>query len=190
LITACGGDARVRVWHIKRLKSPMLEHSFSSRAYCVCFVGPRQIACGGMFEEITVFDLESKRIVKQLPGTRLANSILFDESRQRLVSGHADGHVRLHSTASWKLDMSIACTVGGVRSLNLSPGAECYLVGTEHGQVNLLDAGACSFIGTLKQFVDQRSIDAVEVSEDLQLLTLSRGVQGLHPVSRTIAVSK
>lgn len=189
-LTACGSDARVRVWQFKNLKQPALEHSFSSQAYCVCFVGSRYLACGGMFEEITVFDLESKRIVRQLPGTGLANTIMFDESRQTLVSGHADGHVRLHSSSSWKLEMSLASTVGGVRSLNLSPSAECYLVGTEHGQVNLLDADARSFIGTLKQFPDQRSIDAVEVSEDLQLLTLSRGVQGLHPVSRTIAVSK
>lgn len=189
-LTACGSDARVRVWQVKNLKQPALEHCFLSQAYCVCFVGSRYIACGGMFEEITIFDLDSKRVVRQLPGTRLANAIMFDESRQTLVSGHSDGHVRLHSSSSWKLEISLASAVGGVRSLNQSPGAECYLIGTDHGQVNLLDAAARSFIGTLKQFPDQRSIDAVEVSRDLQLLTLSRGGQGLHPISRTIAVSK
>ncbi len=181
-LAACGGDARLRLWQVKNLSKPTLEYCFSSRAYCVCFVSPRYLACGGMFEEITVFDIESKRIVQRLPGTQLANAVLFDESRKMLVSGHADGHVRLHSTSTWKLEHSLARTVGGVRSLKMSPSAECYLVGTEHGQVNLLDADACAFIGTLKEFSDRRSIEAVEICQDLRLLTLCAGVQGLHPV--------
>ncbi len=187
LLAACGSDARLRVWQTNKPSKPIFEFEFTSRAFSLSFVGNRLVACGGMFEEICVFDIAQQKMVAQLPGTSLTKAMQFDATRNLLLSGHDDGRVRVHSARDWKLISVLSNSVAEISSLCISPDHECYLVGSMHGQVNLWDAETRLKIGTIHQFKDKRSIDAIEIRPDLRLITLSHGAQELPPA---LAISR
>ncbi len=171
---ACGRDARLRVWLVADCSQPTCEMVHTSQAYSLCFVDKQQIACGGMFEEVHVYDLVTGDLVSKLAGTSRAKTLMFDTARKFLVSGHDDGHIRIHDTRDWSLQNSLVESVDSITSLCLSPCRTCYLAGNERGGLSLWNADAQVYVGKLPCSGTHCPVESIEICKAKCLFVLTR----------------
>ncbi len=149
LLAACGDDARLRVWDVNELTRPRWETMLRSYAYVTCFCGPGRVAVGGMFEEIVICDTTSGSACSRVAGAGRTVSLLHDPQRGRLISGHVDGRLRIHTGENWQQTETLNGDAGEVLGLVGSPNWECYVSGDSLGNIKVWDAERLEFIGHL-----------------------------------------
>ncbi|MCA9131955.1 MAG: WD40 repeat domain-containing protein, partial [Planctomycetales bacterium] len=177
LLVACGDDARLRMWKVGDSSQPLWEYRARSLAYAVCFVGAEQVALGGMFEEILLFDAHSGAALRSIDGASRTSCLLYDSHFKRLISGHDDGRIRIYDTPDFKLCATLDGDVGGILSLMISPSRECYLSGDSAGKLKVWNAEDCVPLGTLTNFQPNVRIRGIEFCPSRHTLLLHNEVQ-------------
>ncbi|MEZ6138019.1 MAG: WD40 repeat domain-containing serine/threonine-protein kinase [Pirellulaceae bacterium] len=181
MLAAAGDDARIRLWRVADGSHPIWERTQLSLAYSVCFIGSSQVACGGMFEEIAIYDCQTGKRTAMLGATSRATALWFDEDRGLLFSGHQDGQLRVHSTANWQLEHTLGDSVDSITCLLQSPCGGVLLVGSENGRLSLWDCDTKQIIGNLQCSCDDRKIQSMQFSGNhLVLLTACGQLQDLQ----------
>jgi eukaryotic-like serine/threonine-protein kinase len=165
-LAACGDDARLRLWGVAQSKEPLWQVRHSSLAYSVCFVGPNQLACGGMFEKVGIYDVAKGRLIASLVGTARAKHLLYDPTRNVLVSGHEDGRLRIHDAADWTLKKTLVNSAEIITSLCLAPCKSCYVSGHADGKLALWDAQEQIAIGSVSCLSLQRPVSGIAFLRD------------------------
>ncbi|MEO8268881.1 MAG: hypothetical protein ABI557_04115, partial [Aureliella sp.] len=148
-LSACGDDARLRVWNVDHPEQPRWEHRLSSLAYSTSFCGPKLVAVGGMFEEILVLDANSGSVRQHILGAQRTGCLMYDDERQQLISGHVDGRLRVYSGSDFVLRHTLNGDAGEIECLTRSPDNTCYLSGDGEGNLKLWNAEQCEFVGNL-----------------------------------------
>lgn len=148
-LSACGDDARLRVWNVEHPAHPLWEYRLSSMAYSTTFCGPNRVAVGGMFEEILVLDAKSGSVQQRIPGAHRTGCMIYDDARQRLISGHVDGRLRVYKGPDFTLLRTLNADAGEIECLTRSPDNTCYLSGDGTGNLKLWSADQCEFVGNL-----------------------------------------
>lgn len=148
-LSACGDDARLRVWNVDQPAHPLWEYRLSSMAYSTAFCGPNRVAVGGMFEEILVLDANSGTVQQRIPGAHRTGCMMYDDVRQRLISGHVDGRLRVYTGSDFALLHTLNADAGEIECLTRSPDNTCYLSGDAEGNLKLWSADKCEFVGNL-----------------------------------------
>jgi WD40 repeat protein len=187
MLAACGDDARLRIWSVADPSRNCWETTLTSFAYTTCFCGPQRVAVGGMFEDIWVYDLGSGQPAYRLPGSGRTVSLMFDHSRERLISGHADGRIRIHSGPQWQHVDTLNGDAGKINCLVGSPGWDCYISGDSQGQIKVWSAEHLELIGNLHTLADASSITSMELDQQRQELMVffaTRLPEGSAPESQ------
>jgi WD40 repeat protein len=170
MLAACGDDARLRVWSVADPSRSCWETTLTSYAYKTSFCGPQHVAVGGMFEDIWVYELGSGQPAFRLPGAGRTVSLLFDPSRARLISGHADGRIRIHSGDQWQHVDTLNGDAGKINCLLGSPTWDCYISGDSQGQIKVWSAEHLELIGSLHTLADASRITSMELDQQRQEL--------------------
>ncbi len=160
-LAGCGDDARLRVWNVEHPQQPLWEHKLRSKASATCFYGPDRVAVGGLFEEIIVFDANSGRVVQQLSGAGRVRCLKHDAYRNRLLSTHADGRLRIYAGPDLTLLHTFNVDAGEINSVTISPDHTCYLTGDSHGNLKVWSAERCEFVGDLHSLPENSSVSGL-----------------------------
>ncbi len=179
LLAACGDDARARVWTVAEPSKPQWEHTLRSMAYSSCFDNQDRLAVGGMFEEIVLFRGRDGHIIRRISGATRTGCLVFDDQRQRFISGHADGRLRVYGSQDLTLLATLGGSEGEITSLTISPTRDCYLSGDSSGHLKVWNAAECTLTGTLLNLGPTRGIRSLEIEPSQQ--TLAVLYSGLNP---------
>lgn len=189
-LSVCGDDARLRVWDVDQPEQPLWEYRLSSKANSTSFCGPSCVAVGGIFEEILVLDANSGLVLQRISGAQRTRCMMYDDVRQRLISGHVDGRLRIYAGPDFALLRTLNADAGEIECLARSPDDSCYLSGDVEGNLKLWSAEECEFVGnlhccpkrsvvaTLKWNAQQQKLLAFFVGESLG--DPSQASSGLH----------
>ena len=169
-VSACGDDARARVWSVHKPEQPLWEYRFSSKAHSTGFCGPKRVAVGGIFEEILVLDADNGCVLQHIPGAQRTGCMMYDDQRQRLISGHADGRIRVYAGSDFALLHTLNADAGGIECLTRSPDNACYLSGDAEGNLKLWSAEQCEFVGNLHCCPQQSVVAALQWNASQQVL--------------------
>ena len=161
-LSACGDDARVRVWKLDQPQQPQWEHRLTSLAYATCFCGPNRVAVGGMFEEIFVFDVANGSVVHRIEGAQRSSCLMYDAERQRLISGHEDGRLRVHEGPDFASRYTLNADAGEIKSFARTPDNACYLSGDVQGNLRLWSAEQCELVGNIHTCPKQSTIAGLQ----------------------------
>jgi WD40 repeat protein len=137
------------VWKLDQPQRPQWEHRLTSLAYATCFCGPNRVAVGGMFEQILVFDVASGSIVHRVEGAQRSGCMMYDAERQRLISGHGDGRLRVHEGPEFTSRYTLNADAGEIKCIARSPDNACYLSGDVQGNLRLWSAEHCELVGNI-----------------------------------------
>ena len=148
-LSVCGDDARIRVWQVGQSDKPLWEYRLNSACLATCFCEDNRVAVGGVFEEVIVLDATSGAVIQRIPAAQRTRAMTFDSARKRLVSGHADGRIRIYEGKDYMLRHTLNADAGEIKSLCCSPDNNCYLSGDAEGNLKIWNADQCEFVGTL-----------------------------------------
>lgn len=162
LLAVCGEDARLRVWEISDVSKPLWEYRTLSMAYATCFVGNNRLALGGMFEELLMMDARSGAIIQSIAGASNTHCLTYDRQRDRLISGHAGGKIRIFDGQQLALIETRNAAAGVVQSLWLTPSGDCFLSGDSEGNLRVWRGEDGRLVGTLRSFTEGTSIRGIE----------------------------
>ncbi len=189
-LSVCGDDARLRVWKLQQPEQPLWEYRLSSMAKSTCFCGTNQVAVGGMFEEILVLDAHSGEVRHRLSGAQRTDCMIYDDERQRLISGHMDGRLRIFAMPDFTQLHTLNADTGEIVCLTRSPDNTCYLSGDAKGNLKLWSASQCEFVGNLHCCSQQSIVTGLQWDIKQQKLWAffdgeslghpSRASQGVH----------
>ena len=175
-LSACGDDARVRVWNVHEPEQPLWEYRLSSMASTTSFCGPNCVAVGGIFEEILVLNAQDGSIQQHILGAQRTGCLLYDDERQRLISGHVDGRLRIHAGSDFTLLQTLNADAGEIECLTRSPDNACYLSGDAEGNIKLWNAEQCEFVGNLHSCPKQSIVATLQWhTQQQQLLAFFLG---------------
>lgn len=160
-LAACGDDARLRLWTVRKLAKPAWETMLRSYAFVTCFCEPGRVAVGGLFEEILVFNCNNGKLMTRIGGANRTISLLYDSQRGHLVSGHADGRLRIHTGEDWQQVETLNAEAGEIVSLVGSPNWDNYVSGDSQGNLKIWSADQHEFIGDLQALPQRQDIAAL-----------------------------
>ena len=150
------------VWQWQDDRAPreiVAREALPARAWSSCFLeATNQLAVGGLSESIRLVSLSPPFLSVDMPRMSCTSSMLYDSARQRLITGHSTGKLRVVSLQDLKVVATSALLLrvnnqqpGGisVTCLQLTPDGQHVLAGYDDGAVRLWAAEDLRFVGTL-----------------------------------------
>jgi len=116
----------------------------------------RYLASGAIDGIIAVFDMETRKLVKQLEGHAMPiRSLDFSPDSQRLLTGSDDGSIKMYDVSH----STLICTMSGhtswVLCVAFSPDNEHFVSGSSDGAVKVWDVATKQCLHTFTDHTDQ-----------------------------------
>jgi WD40 repeat protein len=131
------GEGATVLWNTEAIK---LHLSFARGATALAFSPDgRYLAGVSLDDSIIIWDLQSARLVKELPGTEgSTNAIAFDREGQVFVTASDDGGIRAWDIPSWRMTANLEVDAR-IKSLCFSADGESLILGNANSACYVLD---------------------------------------------------